>query len=116
MIAVLILVAGAGVLLSVMGAWAYTGHWSTWFTRSKARGRVEYTGPATLFSGVALLLAAVVAAAVLAGAPKPLSYALIVPVAAAAALAMTSTLRRPPAFLIPAWTLTTLNSTAKEQS
>lgn len=99
-----IVIAGAGVLLTVLGSWAYTGHWTTWFTRSLARGRVEYTGPAALFTGIALLLAAGVIAAVLAGAPKPAAYALIVPVAASAVLAVVSSTVRPPSFLIPAWT------------
>lgn len=103
MIPALILLAGAGILLTIMGVWAYTGHWSTWFTRSKARGRIEYTGPAALFTGIALALAAGVIAAVLAGASKPVSYTLIAPVAVAAGLAMTSSLRHPPAFLIPTW-------------
>lgn len=103
MIAVAALAAGAGIVLSVMGIWAYTGHWSTWFTRSKARGSIDYTGPASLFIGAALVLASMVIASVLAGAPKPVSYALIVPVAAAAFTGMAIS-RRPPSFLIPAWT------------
>lgn len=103
MIAVAAIAAGAGTVLAVMGIWAYTGHWSTWFTRSKARGRIEYSGPAALFTGAALVLASMVIASVLSGAPKAVSYALIVPVAAAALTAMATT-HRPPSFLIPAWT------------
>lgn len=114
MTAALILTAGAGILLTVMGAWAYTGHWSTWFTRSKARGRITYTGPAALFAGIALIMTAAVMAGVLTGAPKPVSYALIVPVAVAAALAAVSNTYRPPSFLIPAWTQTVPATRTKE--
>lgn len=103
MTAAAIITGGAGILLTVMGVWAYTGHWSTWFTRSRARGRVEYTGPAALLTGVALLFAAAVMATVLAGAPRTVSYALIAPVVVSAALSIACSIRAPK-FLIPSWT------------
>lgn len=103
MTAAAIITGGAGVLLTVMGIWAYTGHWTTWFTRSRARGRVEYTGPAALFTGAALVLAAAVMASALAGAPRAVSYALIAPVVISAALSFACSIRAPK-FLIPAWT------------
>lgn len=103
MIVLLAATGSTGFGLTVMGVWAYTGLWQTWFTGPQARGTREYTGPAALFGGITLLLATAIVAIVLCGAPPAVSYALIVPTSAAAGLCLL-TLNRCPRFLAPAWT------------